>query len=71
MVDADVKLVRKLLDGKGIPFTIEGGTRHRQLRINGQLVTILPRTPGRDQGRANRNVEACIKRFLRNMESQG
>ena len=59
-------VLRPLLEQTGLPWEIRQGTKHNKVFISGQLVTVFP-GPDRQNSnvRAQRNVEAAIKRFAR------
>jgi hypothetical protein len=59
--------LRQVLDGSGLPWRIEHGTRHYKVRLADRLVAILPHSKShRDYiGRADKNAVARVRRFLR------
>jgi len=58
-----------LLDGSGMPWSIEQGRRHAKLYLAGRFLTIFPRNSRRSDsllGRAHLNVMALIRHAIRN-----
>ena len=59
------KGVRDVLDATGLPWSVEAGSRHGKIKINGRIVTIVPLNGGNDRDRATKNVIAHIRRASR------
>lgn len=54
--------VREALDRTGLPWEVTNGSKHKQIRVNGQLVGILPKGSGSVGFRAVKNCLAQIRR---------
>ena len=57
--------MKDLLDGSGFPWSVERGGSHLKIKVETQLVGILPHGNNADKGRAMQNVMAQIRRALR------
>lgn len=69
MAKLDKNLVR-ILDQTGLPWAIEHGKKHRQVRLNGMLVGILPLGKMKESSqRAMLGLRAHIQRAAREMKN--
>lgn len=57
--------VREVLDEIGLPWSVEPGTKHDKLLVEGRVVTILPHGRTREVGRDLLNQRAQIRRAAR------
>lgn len=58
------KPIKTALDATGLPWSIESGSRHFHIRLDGRLVGILPQgKPG--DGRGLKNTLAQIRRTMK------
>lgn len=61
-----MKAVEKALNATGLPWKITTGKKHRQVRLDGKLVGVLPFTSKREDPHAIKNVCAQIRRAAKN-----
>ena len=57
--------VRKLLDESGVPWEIQGGTKHFKILLGGRMIAIVPLSGARDKSRSARNFLAGVRRAIR------
>ena len=65
--------LRQLLDGSGLPWRIEEGSRHRKVIVADRTISILPKSDvslRRGTWRAHRNSIAHIRRGIREVMEQ-
>jgi hypothetical protein len=68
------KILKALADveAEGLTWTIEQGKKHRQVRINGRMATILPTNGGRSRSPFDtQNVITSIRRLAREIINDG
>lgn len=63
-------LIRELLDASGRSWTLEHGSNHQKLRVEGVFIASLPRTFKTKGGGARQalNAVAAVKRHLKGLE---
>lgn len=60
------KRIRQALDDTGLPWTIESGSKHFKVRLDGRLVAIYPQGTVREASPNDvRNTVANIRRAAR------
>lgn len=59
--------IENALKSTGLPWSVEEGSRHLKLRVNGRFVGICPKGKPKEKlhGHATKNVVAQIKRAAR------
>jgi hypothetical protein len=57
--------VRSALEATGLPWSLETGSKHYKIRMNGRFVCIAPFNGGSEHDRATRNIIAQIRRAAR------
>jgi hypothetical protein len=53
---------------KGVTYTVEHGAKHKQLRIGGRLVAVLPEDYNAGGSRQSLNALASVRRFLKQLK---
>lgn len=64
------KAIRAALDGCGLDWEIENGTKHAKVRLAGRFVTILPHGKGKSDPRIERNKIAQIRQSARQIKQE-
>lgn len=57
--------LRDLLEASGLEWTVETGSRHRKVRLQGRLVLVVPLTEKRSSWQQQRNAVAALRRAIR------
>lgn len=57
--------VETWLEETGLPWSIEPGSKHTKVFLNGRFVTVLSNGTGKEMGRRQMNVRASIRRAAR------
>ena len=63
-------LIQEELETCGFPFNIEQGTRHWKIFIEGKMCGIFPKIGRSPNRRAEMNVRAQIRRYVRELKGQ-
>lgn len=61
--------IRELLDASGRSWTLEQGSKHNKLKVDGHLVLVIPHMFYRDgSGTAAKNALAAVRKHLRSVD---